>query len=391
MSRKKRIGMYSILVVIVAFYTISFYEPFPVILLAVLLALPSLSYISLSYYTKRIKLQGLKMASQAIVDRSSNVVVILKNNSRISLQNAIIHLRISYKQGDCVEYMKSPIALKAKRKIEITIPFILSNVGEVAIEIEGVTIRDLFNIFERTINIHKGKRIIVYPKEFEAMIEHNMQSISLYGDEEEYSSTTPGDDVSEIFQIREYIPGDRMQRVHWKMSMKQDSLLVKDYAAPLKNRLTLVLNLDCKSTSDYTALVTLVGSLSVALVCENIRHTIMWFSEDSQKEIVHKVKGDSSIFMMMNELLTTSFAKKDRTHAMLKSERGTINAEQVFFVTNYLNEMLLEAFLGIRDTHHKKMIVLSNESIEKYAAYEVLQINTENIIEEIKNIVFEIH
>lgn len=50
---------------------------------------------------------------------------------------------------------------------------------------------------------------------------------------EEYDEKRPGDDPSQIFQIREYREGDRMQRIHWKASARTNDLMVKDYSMPI--------------------------------------------------------------------------------------------------------------------------------------------------------------
>lgn len=52
-------------------------------------------------------------------------------------------------------------------------------------------------------------------------------------DSEEYDEKRPGDDPSQIFQIREYREGDRMQRIHWKASARTSQLMVKDYSMPI--------------------------------------------------------------------------------------------------------------------------------------------------------------
>ena len=37
-----------------------------------------------------------------------------------------------------------------------------------------------------------------------------------------------GNDPSEIFDIREYVPGDDIRSIHWKLSSKTDTLILKE-------------------------------------------------------------------------------------------------------------------------------------------------------------------
>ena len=40
-------------------------------------------------------------------------------------------------------------------------------------------------------------------------------------------SKKKGYDFSEVTGIREYIPGDKLQNIHWKLSAKKDILMVR--------------------------------------------------------------------------------------------------------------------------------------------------------------------
>lgn len=52
-------------------------------------------------------------------------------------------------------------------------------------------------------------------------------------DSDTYSKTKSGEDVSEVFGLREYRPGDSWQKVHWKMTARQEHIWVKEYSLPI--------------------------------------------------------------------------------------------------------------------------------------------------------------
>lgn len=60
-----------------------------------------------------------------------------------------------------------------------------------------------------------------------------------------FSKTHPGDDPSEVFDMREYTDGDKMNRIHWKISARhpQESLIVKEYSDPVSSSVFLLLDL----------------------------------------------------------------------------------------------------------------------------------------------------
>ena len=59
---------------------------------------------------------------------------------------------------------------------------------------------------------------------------------------------TKGDDVSQISQIRNYIPGDKLQNIHWKLSAKNEELQVKEFSKPYSDEVTLLVDLSQNGT-----------------------------------------------------------------------------------------------------------------------------------------------
>lgn len=55
---------------------------------------------------------------------------------------------------------------------------------------------------------------------------------NFFGEADVYDDFHPGDDPSEIFGVREFRAGDKMQSIHWKLSAKSDDLLVRENSQP---------------------------------------------------------------------------------------------------------------------------------------------------------------
>ena len=41
-----------------------------------------------------------------------------------------------------------------------------------------------------------------------------------------------GNDLSEIYDIREYVPGDDIRSIHWKLSSKTENLILREASDP---------------------------------------------------------------------------------------------------------------------------------------------------------------
>lgn len=53
-----------------------------------------------------------------------------------------------------------------------------------------------------------------------------------YGESNIYDEEKAGDDHSEIFRIREFVPGDKVQTIHWKLSARTGRLMVRESGLP---------------------------------------------------------------------------------------------------------------------------------------------------------------
>ncbi len=100
----------------------------------------------------------------------------------------------------------------------------------------------------------------------------DMENSLMYflGSSENFNTEKPGDDPSEVFAIREYQPGDRPRSIHWKQSVKTDSLLVKEMSLPKEDNIMLIF--DC--TERLQRAVELFGNISYSLAEIGFLHNI---------------------------------------------------------------------------------------------------------------------
>lgn len=69
------------------------------------------------------------------------------------------------------------------------------------------------------------------------------QSSSQGSDGGRFSPDKPGEDPTELFGLRDYRPGDRLNRVDWKLSQKGEGLLVRQASLPLRDQALFLLDL----------------------------------------------------------------------------------------------------------------------------------------------------
>ncbi len=125
-----------------------------------------------------------------------------------------------------------------------------------------------------------------------------------------YSDTKPGDDPSEIFSIHEYADGDKLSKIHWKLTAKQDKLMVKDYSYPLASHFCILADTFSNEKKKeqrlkrYDAAVRLAFALSFYLQ-ENAKQHIFCYFDSALKALKkHKVGDEADCFEACASLLS---------------------------------------------------------------------------------------
>ena len=125
---------------------------------------------------------------------------------------------------------------------------------------------DIFGILPVRIPCKAKKRIVVMPDTFPVETE-TVLTRSNQDDCTEYAPDKKGADRTETLQIRDYVPGDPLQQIHWKLSSKLDRLIVRDPAQPVDRELMVFLEQsdEARTAAQADALMEAVVSVCQAL------------------------------------------------------------------------------------------------------------------------------
>lgn len=93
--------------------------------------------------------------------------------------------------------------------------------------------------------------------------------------EERYSPNQGGDDPTEILEIRAFRDGDRLSRIHWKLSGKMDEPMVKQYGQPIANRPLILLELNGEQ-EELDGLLDTAASIGQQLSQEENPYLFQW-------------------------------------------------------------------------------------------------------------------
>ena len=170
---------------------------------------------------------------------------------------------------------------------------------------------DSFGLFSRKRTCAAQAEITLRPQTFPVSVCLN-QAAEVLLDSESYSAQKAGNDPGETFRIREYVPGDPIRQIHWKLSEKTGTLMVREFGLPAMNRLLLVFLPDKSLLSEQldTMLDTMV-SISSELLRQELPHTLLYAGE------LHEIADMPTLVQTVNALLRSA-PEIERTAAFLQ-------------------------------------------------------------------------
>lgn len=122
---------------------------------------------------------------------------------------------------------------------EYTIGVPLVWCGKVTFRCISVQVRDMFGLFSSKAKPFTEICTVVYPHQVRVSTELSSATIGATRNDG-VMQNRKGSDASEMFDIRDYVPGDDIRTIHWKLSGKTDELIVRQASAPSHYNIALL-------------------------------------------------------------------------------------------------------------------------------------------------------
>lgn len=200
------------------------------------------------------------------------------------------------------------------RKVNATVPgrtavkaelsFIKSTVGTVIFETEKIRVFDAFGLFAVPKASLPAQSCVVYPQMRPVHV-YMERPVETTGEGSRYAPERPGWDVSEIFAMREYVPGDEVRKIHWKLSSKLDKMMVRDFSLPLSYSVFLLMELTAGTERIIDAVAELYLSMSRALLENGINHNLAWYDGGGGIFHVRELNDFENLDMASAEVLAS--------------------------------------------------------------------------------------
>lgn len=235
------------------------------------------------------------------------VKVKVRNQSVFPLVTCRIRMRTgNVFLGETAEH-DMVVPVKPLDVTEIEYPLSSSYVGNVEIMAEKLILEDLLALHSVKAEVSVSKNVYIVPRG-ETEEEFSLNAFEK-GMNEVEESNLRGSDFSDVSQIREYIPGDAMKNIHWKLSAKKDMWMVKERLQMSSRKLLVLLKLDkmpeteMSNTSqtfgaDIDRTMERLYAFGCFLIKNNVPVTLYWWS-DKYSEIRCETAESADVWLQV--------------------------------------------------------------------------------------------
>lgn len=348
-----KIFFFILLIICIVFYILYIWD-FSLVLLIVIAAIPAVMFVSLLYAKKNIIVEFAVKEKTAAKNENFSIQLCVNNKSFIPIGKAeaiIEYYNFFNKQINSFE-LHFPIQQRNSQRIT----FQLSSkfCGTVNVRTAYVSIYDPLRIFRFKVGKNISESIAILPEGHDISGFVN-QTSRMNEESSVYSEHRPGDDPSEVFDLREYNLGDKLNRIHWKLSSKKDEFIVKDYSFPVDSPSMLFLDLTFNENSEYTlpvfdTLAEVLVSLSQFMIENERIHDIVYYNSARKRFEKKTITDFDSLGAAVSD--------------MIFSLTDSLNAEspEAYFTENA--DLSLASFTYITAEKNRRILSYIDENID---------------------------
>ncbi|MBQ7129084.1 MAG: DUF58 domain-containing protein [Clostridia bacterium] len=357
--------IYLAVIVCGGFFFILYDNVLSLIILATLVLIPILLFIihTVAYFLTSLEVSVEN--SEASVSRPIKLNFHIKNRSPF----AITHIKMTAKvknmflntQNDCTFTVNAPPFSDKEFVYNINSDY----VGNIEVFIKNAKFFDFLSLYRFSKRINVSRVVSVLPESIDSSVKMRLNDV-FSGDSQVFANGKSGDDPSEVFNIREYKEGDKLNKIHWKLSSKTEKYMVKEFSLPLSDNVFLFVDLKQDFYTDFiyvNSLICAFTSISQSLAKQNISHYAGWYNQIKEDYEVAKINDISEINEVLSRIYGSFVFYEEENIDKCGFFKNKSYSHAVFMSTNSVEE--IEKKINIFDIDYsKKSIVLVTDEAD---------------------------
>lgn len=297
-------------------YTGVIYDSEAIIILAFCAGvLALLSYLYAAYMMFQVKCQVQIPISMAEQGEPAWVEAVTRNNSRLPAARIQYIIRYGNVLSDRRRKMKVLTGAGAKETSRLSTELTCQQGGCYVFRLKRIRIYGWFGIGYVSRRVRSEAVLHVMPEIVPLNLVVGEASRHFMGEADIHDDKIGGDDATEIFQVRPFRDGDKLCSIHWKLSAKEEELMVRENSLPLGGPVIVLLDMRkeprksiqkgagrlSRQSLEYrmAQFYGIVLSLSFALMEQRCIHYIAWYTQREQDVVRVRVDREEKVYLAL--------------------------------------------------------------------------------------------
>lgn len=320
-------------------------EPMTLLIIGALVILMLASLICLIIASAKTSVD-ISVSNSTVNGEPIRVVLSVKNRSVLPVFFCSVKLNVVNINFGLENTQVRRFSLAGRTEKTVSIDVNCNYCGKYFIRAESVKLYDYMGIFSCKKVRNQKFQTCMYPQYY------NVNSISQVMrtnyEKEKYFSHRKGQILSELLQYREYVPGDNLKLINWKVSCKSDELMVREFDTPTDNQLLIIFDTFDGDRIYKNLVYTVLVSISLTYAQNGISHYISWYNPVKNCIENHNIETFEDVFRII-QLIFENETEKDHISINYLMENNELDKyAKVIYVTNRLTEGIQKE-LVIRD------------------------------------------
>ena len=184
-----------------------------------------------------IRKDGKQIELQLKKEDMVEVVIHAEGNLRVA-DRLQLELEIKNEMFDRTECLQFLLPIKGKEQT-YRLPTENKLCGQVRFRCTHAWVTDLLGLFRVPVKAGQLFYTVIYPPKIKVQMER-IAGVAGSSQTDGFLQNRKGNDPSEMFELRDYVPGDDIRSIHWKLTSKTGELIIRQASDPSHHTLLLL-------------------------------------------------------------------------------------------------------------------------------------------------------
>lgn len=280
MKKIRNIIRYIIIFIMNLLMLLFLHSYFNMVILILLLVLPAVSIISAAVAIRNIDIAIEGTNEKLNINEPFLLRVRVTNKSFIPVLNVFMNVDVEndFFMSAGTHVLNIPAFIKGVNEVEYRLSS--EYIGIIKVSIPDMVIMDWFGFVRLKKKVGVSKEYTILPDTaIQVMPDNTAISAGMTEAEESHKK---GNDFAEVSDIREYIPGDKLQNIHWKLSAKENNIMVKERVSLSSDELMVLVELTNDVDMILNDILCAMYGMADYMIRQNVPFSIYWWSVGDQ-------------------------------------------------------------------------------------------------------------